>query len=350
MDHQPNDLGAAATVAPVSAPPSTMRAVQHLRYGDAGVLQLAERDVPRPGRGQVLVRVRAAAIDRGTWHVMRGEPWLARLAFGLRRPSRVPVPGRDVAGTVVAVGDGVTRFAVGDEVYGTALGSLAEYAVAPVVRLAPAPSGVAAATLAPIPVSGLTAWQALRDGGRLQPGHRVLVIGASGGVGSFAVQLAHACGAEVVGVCSASKADAVRALGADRVIDRRVPAWWRPLLDADERFDVVLDGGGRLPVRTLRRLVAPRGALVLVGAEGGGPVTGGMGRQLRAVLRGLVSRQRIVMLVARESGADLEGLNGFVERGQLSPYVDRVVDLDGVVDAMRALERGEVTGKIVVVP
>jgi NADPH:quinone reductase-like Zn-dependent oxidoreductase len=154
----------------------------------------------------------------------------------------------------------------------------------------------------------------------------------------------------VVGVCSASKAEVVRSLGADRVIDRHVPNWWRPLLDAGERFDSVLDGGGRLPVRTLRRLVTPRGALVLVGAEGGGKLTGGMGRQLGAVLRGPVSRQRIVMLVSREDGRDLEELNGFLQRGQLTAHVDRVVDLDGVADAMRALECGEVTGKIVVVP
>lgn len=327
--------------------PATMRAVVQDRYGSADELRLAEIPVPRPGAGEVLVQVAAAGVDSGTWHIMTGTPYLARLALGLRRPKR-RVPGLDLAGTVVAVGTRVERFAVGDEVFGIGTGSFAEYTVALERKLAHRPAMLAAHDAAAVPVSGLTALHAVRDVAGVQPGHRVLVIGASGGVGSHAVQIAVALGGEVTGVCSAGKSDLVRSLGATEAIDRSVPRWWQPLLDRGVRFDAVIDIAGRLPVRVLRRLTTPTGSLVFVGGEGGGPISGGMGRQLRGVLRGLVSRQRITMLIAKEDGAGVADLGQMIEEGRVVPSVGRVFPLAEAAEALRMLERGEVRGKLVI--
>jgi len=338
----PTDHPAAPALAP-----ATMRAVVQREYGSADQLNVGERPIPRPGDGEVLVRVVAAGVDSGTWHVMHGRPYLARLAFGVRRPTN-PVPGLDLAGTVVAAGPGVTRFAVGDEVFGIGRGSLAEYAVALERKLAHRPAGLPAAAAAAVPVSGLTALQALRDAARVAPGSRVLITGASGGVGSYAVQIAVALGAEVTGVCSAAKAEFVHQLGAGEVIDRAQPGWWGPLIERGRPFDAVIDIAGRLPVRDLRRLTTRAGALVFVGGEGGGPITGGMGRQLRGVLLGLVSRQRITMFISKERGDDVERLGEMIAAGNVEPRVDRVFPLDSAAEALWAIERGEVRGKLVV--
>lgn len=335
------------TPADATSAPATMRAVVQREYGSADTLRVADRTVPQPGAGDVLVRVIAAGVDSGTWHLMHGKPLMARLAFGLRRPKN-PVPGLDLAGVVVAVGARVTRFAVGDEVFGIGRGSLAEYSVAPERKLAHRPEGLSATDAAAAPVSGLTALQALRDAAQVRPGSRVLIIGASGGVGSYAVQIAVAYGAEVTGVCSGAKAEFVRSLGATEVIDRSQPQWWRTLIAQDTPFDAVIDIAGRLPVRDLRRLTTRTGALVFVGGEGGGPITGGMGRQLRGVLRGLVSRQRISMLVSKVRGDDVEQLGQMIVAGRVTPRVDRVLPLAGAADALWAIERGEVRGKLVV--
>lgn len=320
-----------------------MRAVLQRRYGDAATWHVDRVERPAPGRGEVLVEVDAAAIDRGTWHLMRGEPWLARLAFGLRRP-RNPVPGRDLAGTVSAVGPGVDELRVGDRVVGTGAGSLAEFAVAPVAKLAPMPSGCPAEHAAVIPVSGQTALQAVCDVARVTAGQRVLVTGASGGVGSFAVQIASAAGAEVTGVCSAAKAAAVRALGADRVLDHRVDD---PLAEPS-RYDVIIDIGGRAPVARLRRAMTPDGTLVLVGGLGGGRLLAGYGRSIRAAMRSPFVSQRLVMLASKERRVDLVRLTAMVESGALVPLVDSVVLLEDAADAMRRLDAGSVTGKIAI--
>jgi NADPH:quinone reductase-like Zn-dependent oxidoreductase len=320
-----------------------MRAVVQHGYGNSDVLASDRVPVPSAGRGEVVVRVHAAGLDRGTWHLMTGKPYLLRLAFGLRRP-RNPVLGRDVAGTVVLVGDGVTRWSPGDEVYGVAPGSFAELAVTKAEKLAPLPRGATFEQAAVVPISGLTAQQAVGLG-RIRAGQRVLVLGASGGVGSYAVQLAKAAGAEVTGVASAAKLDLVRSLGADQVLDYAKDDF----ADGSSRYDVVLDIGGSPSVRRLRRALTPTGTAVIVGGEGGDSLSGGMGRVLWARLVSLVVRQRITNFVNSESGADLERLTPLLESGAVKPAVDRVVPLDEAPAAMRLMETGQVRGKIAVV-
>jgi NADPH:quinone reductase-like Zn-dependent oxidoreductase len=321
-----------------------MRAVVQDRYGNAEVLRLGTVDIPAPGPHEVLLKVHAAGLDRGTEHLMTGKPYLVRLGTGLRRP-RNPVSGRDVAGTVVAVGEAVTRFAPGDEVYGVAPGSFAEYAVGPEDKLARKPANLNFPEAAVVPISAGTALQALTDLGRVQPGQRVLVIGASGGVGSFAVQLAKVLGAEVTGVASGAKRDFVAALGADHVLDYARDDF----ADGTRRYDLVLDIGGRSSLRRLRRALEPRGTLVFVGGENGGSLTG-MGRQLRGALLSVLVRQRLALLVAKERAGDLERLTQHLEAGRVVPSLRRTYPLSEVKDAMRLLEAGKVQGKVAIVP
>ncbi|WP_234412428.1 NAD(P)-dependent alcohol dehydrogenase [Nocardioides sediminis] len=321
---------------------ATMRAITQDRYGGSDVLRLAR--VPRPvvRDGQVLLRVHAAGLDRGTEHLMTGRPYAVRLASGVRRP-RNPVPGRDAAGTVVEVGSGVTRFSPGDEVFGVAPGSFAEYALADADKLAHKPVGTSFAEAAVVPVSAGTALQALTGAGKVQPGQSVLVTGASGGVGSYAVQLAVDLGAEVTGVCSGAKRDHVRALGAHHVLDRRYDDW----ADGSRRYDLVLDVAGNPSLGRLRRALTPRGTAVFVGGEGAGVVTG-MSRQLRGALLSPFVGQRLVLLVARERGADYERLGELVAAGRLVPSLDRTFPMERAVDAVRLLEDGTVRGKVAV--
>ena len=260
----------------------TMEAIVQDEYGTApeDVLRLAEVARPTIADDEILVRVGAASVDRGTWHVMTGLPYPIRLAgCGLRKPKGLN-PGRSVAGTVESVGKNVTEFKPGDEVYGTCDGSFAEYARARAARLAPKPSNLSFEQAAAVPVSGLTALQAVRDHAKVQAGERVLIIGASGGVGTFAVQIAKAFGAEVTGVCSTAKTDLVRALGADHVIDYRL----HDFSDGERRYDVIFDIGGNRRLSHLRRALTRRGRLVIVGGETDGRWLGGFDRQLRAQL------------------------------------------------------------------
>jgi NADPH:quinone reductase-like Zn-dependent oxidoreductase len=320
-----------------------MRAVLQTTYGgDSGVWQLGQIATPTPRAGEVLVRIEAAALDRGTWHLMTGVPYAARVAFGLRRP-RNPVPGIDLAGRVVAVGSAVEQFSPGDEVFGVGSGSCAEFAVAKAEKLAPRPPVWSAAVAAAVPVSGATAWQAVHSSGQVSSGQRVLVLGASGGVGSFAVQLARAAGATVTGVCSAAKTDFVRGLGAERVL-----AYERDDLADPEPFDVVIDIGGARPIRDLRRLTAPAGTIVLVGAEGGGRLLGGVGRSVGGAALSPFVRQRIVMLASRVGGRELRQLAAVGEAGGLVPAVDRTFTLDEAGAAMDYLAAGGVRGKVVI--
>lgn len=326
------------------APPATMRAVVQRGYGGPDVLHLTETATPRPGRGEVLLRVDAAGIDRGTWHLMTGTPKLVRLALGWRGPRRQLVPGRDVAGTVVAVGEGVTRFGVGDAVFGSAHGSLAEYATAQEARLAHQPAGATPVQSAVLAISGLTALQAL-DAAGVAAGGRVLVIGASGGVGAYAVQLAASRGAHVTGVCSAAKADAVRGWGAAEVVDYATT----DVTDTGERYDAVVDIASGASLRRLRRLLTPRGALVFVGNERGGEWTGGYGRPMRWAVRMLVARQRFTMLMAKEKAVgDLERLAQAVADGSVTPPVHSVHPLSQVREAMAELDAGRVVGKLAI--
>ncbi|MGW4891630.1 NAD(P)-dependent alcohol dehydrogenase [Kitasatospora sp. NPDC004240] len=321
-----------------------MKAIVQDVYGPPEVLRLGEVDRPVPGRGEVLLRVRAAAVDAGVWHLMAGLPYAIRLAgFGVRAPKN-PVRGLDVAGTVEAVGPEVTGLRPGDEVYGSADGSFAEYARARADRLAPKPAGLDWEQAAAVPVSGCTALQALRDRGRVAAGQRVLVIGAGGGVGTFAVQLAKAFDARVTAVCSGGKAERVRAIGADEVIDhtREDP------LAAAGRYDLILDIAGNRPLGRLRRALTVRGTLVIVGGEAGGRMLGGNDRQLRALLLSPFLRRRLTTLAATQRRADLLRLGELIEAGSVRPVIDRVLPLAEVPEAVRLLRAGQVCGKIAI--
>ena len=297
--------------------------------------------MPAIADDEVLVRVEAAGVDRGTWHLLTGQPYLARLVIGLRRP-RVAVLGRDVAGTVVATGPAVHRLTVGDLVFGVATGSFAEYAKAKERKLARMPNGLSAAEAAILGISGMTALQAI-DAAQVKEGSTLLVIGASGGVGSYAVQIARGSGARVTGICSAAKADFVRALGAERVIAYDSA----PEGDATGPYDAIIDTGGDTALSRLRSLLAPRGTLVIVGGEGGDAVTG-MGRQLHARILSPFVRQRLTFIVNRERQADLERLRDLVEDGVVKPALDIVYPLEQAAEALRHLIAGRTRGKLAV--
>jgi NADPH:quinone reductase-like Zn-dependent oxidoreductase len=320
-----------------------MRAAVREDYGTADVVRVAQVPRPSPGDGEVLVEVRAAGLDRGTLHLLTGLPLLGRLAFGLRRP-RNPVLGMELAGTVVAVGPDVSRFAVGDEVYGTGRGSFAEAAVAAEDRLARKPANLGWAEAAVVPVSGCTALQAL-DLAQVAAGQDVLVTGASGGVGSFAAQLAAARAARATGVASAAKVDLVRSWGV-HVLDRGVQDW----SDGTRRWDVVLDVAGNPPVGRLRRALTPGGTAVIVGGEEGGRLTGGLGRQLAALAVSPFVRERLAVVLGIARAADLERLTALLEAGDVVPALDRTYPLAQTADAIRALAAGTVRGKVAVTP
>ena len=325
--------------------PPDMRAIVQDRYGTVDVLRQARIPLPEVEAHEVLVKVRAAGMDRGTWHLMTGKPYLMRIAgLGFRGP-KDRVPGRDVAGTVAALGTGVTGFAVGDEVYGVGRGSFAEYAVVRADKLASKPVSLSFQQAAVVPVSAATALQALTDHGRLEPGQRVLVIGASGGVGSYAVQLAKALGAaEVTGVASTAKLDLVRSLGADDVLDYTRDDF----SDTAHRYDLILDIAGNPSLRRLRRALTPTGTAVIVGGEDGGDLTGGMNRTLRALALSLFIRQRFANFVNKERATDLDRLTPLIDKGQVAPSLDRTYPLDQVPDAMRQLAAGQVRGKVAI--
>jgi NADPH:quinone reductase-like Zn-dependent oxidoreductase len=322
-----------------------MKAVVQTHYSPApeNLFRTAQIDRPTIGDGEVLVRVHAASVDRGTWHIMAGLPYPIRLAgFGVRRP-KYPNPGRSLAGTVEAVVAGASGFAPGDEVYGTCNGSFAEYATVRTDHLAPKPANLTFEQAAAAPISGVTALQGLRDRGRVQPGHKVLIVGASGGVGTFAVQIAKAFGAEVTGVCSTSKVDLVRGLGADHVVDYTAGD-----VDGGQRYDVVLDTGGHRSLSRLRRMLAPRGTLVIVGSETEGRWLGGFDRTIRALLLSPFVSQKLAPLASSENAADLVVLTGLIESGQVAPVVDRTYPLEEAAAAIRHMLDGKARGKLVV--
>jgi NADPH:quinone reductase-like Zn-dependent oxidoreductase len=321
-----------------------MRAVTQHAYGSPDVLDVAVIDRPTIAGDEVLIEVEAAGLDRGVWHLLTGKPYLIRLmGFGLTKPKN-PVAGMDVAGRVVAVGDDVTRFAVGDEVFGIGTGTYAEFAAAKEAKLVHKPDTVTYEQAAASPISGITALQALTTHGRVEAGQHVLVIGASGGVGSFAVQLAKALGASVTGVASTGKLDAVRALGADHVIDHTR----QDIDDGDTRYDLIVDTGGRNALSRLRRALTPRGTLVIVGGEDGDSLTGGIGRQLRAALLSPFVTQRLTFFVSDESLDSLRELAEHLSEGTVNAAIGRRFTLDEVPQALRAMESGALTGKAVV--
>jgi NADPH:quinone reductase-like Zn-dependent oxidoreductase len=331
-----------ATQAPTGT--TTMTAIVAGSYGSSDVLGPQQRQLPDIASDEVLIRVHAAGVHRGDWHLMTGLPYLLRLGFGLRRPKH-PVPGTEVAGTVVAVGEAVTQFRAGDEVMGIGSGTFAEFATAPEAKLVRTPADLPFAEAAIVPISGPTALQAVRDHGQVRSGQRVLITGASGGVGTFAVQIAKAAGAHVTGVASGAKADLVRQIGADRVLDYRT----QDITVLDEQFDLIVDLGGNTKVRQLRRLLTKRGTLVVVGGESGGRWTGGFGRGLRAAMRSPFLSQRLTTFIASEDAASIQAVVDLIASGDIRPVLDATYPLARAADAMRALETGGVRGKVAVV-
>jgi NADPH:quinone reductase-like Zn-dependent oxidoreductase len=318
-------------------------AVRH-QYGSADSVKLAEIERPVVKDGEVLVRVRAAGVDRGVWHLMTGRPYLMRIAgVGFGAPKN-PVLGMDVAGVVEAVGTKVTRFQRGDEVFGIGAGSFAEYALAREDKLTHKPENLTFEQAATVGISGSTALQALRDHGNVQPGQEVLIIGASGGVGTFAVQIAKALGARVTAVCSTGKMEMVRSIGADRVID-----YTRDDFAASaQRYDLIIDIGGNSTIARLRRALTPKGTLVIVGGEGGGAWFGGIDRQLRAMILSRLVGQKLVSFINKENYEYLVVLKDLIESGKVKPVIDRTFPLAEVPDAIRRLLDGKAGGKIAI--
>ena len=320
-----------------------MKAIVQDVYGSPDVLQLREIEKPAIGGDEVLVRVSAAGVDQGVWHLMAGRPYLVRVAgVGLRAPKN-PIRGLDVAGLVEAVGEQVTRLRPGDEVFGVCLGSFAEYACAPAHRLVLKPANISFVQAAAVPVSGCTALQAVRDRAKVQSGQRVLVIGAGGGVGTFAVQLAKLFGAAVTGVCSTSKVELVGSIGADRVVD-----YTREDFAGGDRYDAILDTAGNRSLSQLRRALTPDGTLIIVGGEGGGRWLGGFDRQLWAQVLSVFGRHKMGTWISTQPRGDLEALRELLEAGKVTPVVDRTFPLSEVADAIRYLRDGRARGKVVI--
>ncbi len=321
-----------------------MKAIVQEAYGSVEVLRLRDIHRPRVGERDVLVRVHAAGIEPGVWHLMTGRPYLVRLmGYGLLKPKH-RVAGQDVAGQVAAVGADVTRFRPGDDVFGACSGAFAEYVCAGEDKLALKPAGLTFEQAAAVPTSALTALQALRDAAQVTPGQTVLVIGAAGGVGTFAVQLARAFGAEVTGVCSAAKTNLVRSIGAHHAIDyTRVD-----FADGRRRYDIILDTAGNRSLSHLRRALGPAGTLVIIGGEEGGRWLGGTDRQFRALLLSPFVRQTLRSLFSTVVAADLQRLHELIEAGKVVPVIDRTYPLSSVPDAIRRLEAGHARGKIAI--
>ncbi|MGV8969624.1 MAG: NAD(P)-dependent alcohol dehydrogenase [Microbacteriaceae bacterium] len=331
-----------ATQRPATTP-TTMKAIVQTQYGGPETLSLGEAPVPKPGKNDVLVRVHGASVNAADWMLMRGEPYIARLAFGFRRPKNL-VKGRDTSGTIVAIGEAITGFAVGDDVYAEVDGgSFAEYAVAPLKRLALKPKNLSFEQAASVPLSGTTAIQAVRNVGKVKPGDRVLITGASGGVGSFAVQLAAAAGAEVTGVCSAANAELVKSLGAHHVVDYATENAAAPGLG----YDVVIDLVGKNSLSEWRAALAPKGTLVLASGAGS-RLLGPVGRLLAAVALNPFVSQRLAPLAAAANGNDLDALRTHIEAGTVTPLIESTYSLVDAVDAVSHFGNKRGAGKIAI--
>jgi NADPH:quinone reductase-like Zn-dependent oxidoreductase len=333
-----------------------MKAVVYGRYGPPDVLELTEIDQPVPRDDQELVRVRAASPNPADWHFMRGLPYLVRLLNGLRKPRKATVLASDLAGRVEAVGKNVRQFRPGDEVFGrtraahrpdpqaaVATGGCAEYACVSADLLVPKPVNLTFEQAAAVPLAALTALQALRDAGDVQPGLRVLVNGASGGVGTFAVQLAKAFGAQVTGACSTKNLDMVGSIGADQVIDYTR----EDFTNSGRRYDLILDTGDR-SLSDLRRALTPKGTLVVIGGSAGRWIDG-LGRAYKARVLSPLVRQRLHPFLTRWSGQDLQVVKDLIEAGKVTPVIDRAYPLREAAAAMRYLEAGHARGKIVII-
>ena len=322
----------------------TMQAAVQRTFAEPEHITVETIEAPTPQENEVLIDVHAAGVDRGVWHLATGKPYIMRImGFGFRRLKQ-PVQGTDVAGKVKAIGPKVTRFRVGDAVMGSAEGSFAQLTVASENKLVGVPSGLSLTEAAAMPVSGLTAIKAVVDITEVSAGQRVLILGASGGVGSFAVQLASAAGARVTGVCSSGKAALVKRLGAVETIDYAT----EDVTTSGAEYDVIIDIGGRLPLRGLRRILAPRGKLVIVGGEGGGPIAGGFGRQLRAATASMFSSQQLSFFLMLPTVEALDELVEHIKDGTIRAAVTAKYPLSRAADAVVDLAAGRIAGKAVV--
>jgi NADPH:quinone reductase-like Zn-dependent oxidoreductase len=321
---------------------TTIKAIVQDRYGDLDVLEFMDIDQPLVNADEVLVRVHAAAVGKGDWLTVKGLPYVARLRYGLPKPKH-PVPGFDVAGRIEAVGSNVSQLQPGDEVFGWCKGSFAEYASVAEGQLVLKPTNLTFEQAAAVPISGFAALQALRDTGGVQPGQQVVIIGASGGVGSYAVQLAKAFGAEVTGVCSTKSVELVRSMGADHVVDYTQEDFTR----TGQRYDLILEMAGNRSLSDLRRALTPKGTLVLVGGSGGRWFMG-TGRTLRAVVVSRFVRQRLRSFFSKPRGADLVVLKEFIEAGKLTPVIDRAFPLNETPEAIRYVGERSTQGKTVI--
>jgi NADPH:quinone reductase-like Zn-dependent oxidoreductase len=332
---------------PIETGEPHMRAVVYTDYGPPDVLEVKDIKKPEPNDDQVLVKVHAAAVNPYDWHFIRGTPYMMRMMMGGLRKPKDPRIGVDYAGTVEAVGKNVTRFKPGDEVFGNRTGAFAEYLCARADRaIALKPANITFEQAAGVPVAGLTALQGLRDHGKVQPGQKVLINGASGGVGTFAVQIAKALGAEVTGVCSTRNVDLVRSLGADHVIDYTKEDFTK----GDERYDVILDNVGTQPLSGFRRVLKPNGICVIIG--GGGPNdgkwVGPMARPIKAKLMSPFISQKIGMMMAQGNPDDLELIADLMQAGKVTTVIDRTYPLSEIREAVRYVEAGRARGKVII--
>jgi NADPH:quinone reductase-like Zn-dependent oxidoreductase len=318
-----------------------MKAIVQDKYGSADVLDAREIDTPQIADDEVLVRVRAASIHVGDWILMTGSPFVMRFATGLRKPKN-PVPGSDVAGTVEAVGKAVTRHRPGDEVFGWCAGGFAEFARASEDQFVAKPANLSFEQAAAVGVSATTALQLLRDNGKVQPGQKVLINGASGGVGTFAVQIAKAFGAEVTGVCSTKNVDLVRSIGADHVVDYTREDFTK----REQRYDLILDNVGNHSMARTRRALTPRGTLI---SNGGGHSDGKLARTVRTMLVSMVVRQQASPTVKTQNHDDLVVLKDLVEAGKLTPVIDRTYPLNETREAIEHVAAGHARGTVVIV-
>lgn len=326
------------------APTHPMKAIVYCDFGPPDVLKLAEIEKPVPNDDQVLVKVHAASVNPYDWHFMRGIPFVMRMSAGLRKPQD-PRIGGDMAGQIEAVGKNVTRFKPGDEVYGVCHGSWAEYCVVK-SSVALKPDNMSFEQAASVPVAAVTALQALRDTGKVQPGQKVLINGASGGVGTFAVQIAKSLGANVTGVCSTRNVEMVRSLGADQVIDYTKEDFAK----GSKLYDVVLDNVGTQPLSGFRHVLKPKGICVMIG--GGGPNEGNwvgpMARPIKALLLSPFVSQKVTMMIAQVNNEDLNILADLIQSGKVTPVIDRTYRLSQTADAIRYLEEGHARGKVII--
>ena len=337
-----------------------MRAAVCTRYGPPEVIQIAEVEKPAPNENEVLIRVRAAAVNPLDGGLLKGRPYFVRLMTGLRKPKNAR-PGVDLAGEVEAIGRNVTRFTPGDSVFGVCtsnpkasgaeawvhrLGAFAEYVCAPESALAVKPENVTFEQAACVPVAAFTALQGLRDRAQVKPDQKVLVNGASGGVGTFAVQIAKAFGAEVTGVCSTRNLDMVRSLGADHVIDYTDQNFTK----LDQRYDVILDCAGNYSLRQLRRVLRESGRLIMVGDLTGRGIIGMFSRLIKALVVSRFGKQKLIVFLAKPNHEDLVTMHDLIKAGKVSPVIDKRYRLDEVAEAIRYLETKHARGKIVITP